>query len=395
MKKQIGKTNGCRVLGTFLLGISMAGLCATSVRAEESPESVIEQYVQLMDSQRWDEFADLHCSDENESLQSFFSNPANAEEHTGVLNVEGAALVDLVEIDLKDAQDMLYKDYDVDTSKVFVFGVDYDVFEDSKYYSSGVNYNYITCVKEDGNWKISEMLPIEDPQKLVDCGYEFGDDFSTAIDVMDARKKGYYLNYNGEVFGDISGDNTPVPYAALTKYSVPTSSTTVRYKNASGTIEKLKFHDYCLGVLAGELRSSLYDGPVRQAQAIAIKTFTWHYIIIPHGATEGYDLNSSQQSYKPDYVSENKKVTEDYNTVKNVWMESNGGAIFTAYYKLGTYGDQSKYKNGGEFKQAGARWLYDNNVATTYKSLLKYYYDSSSASTGGAIRFFDNDKNEI
>lgn len=395
MKKQIRKANGCRVLGTLLLGIAMANLCTTSVQAEEAPESVIEKYVQLMDSQNWNEFANLHCSDENESLQKFFNNSSNSEDHTGVLNVEGASLVDLVEIDLKDAQDMLYKDYDVDTSKVFVFGVDYDVFEDSKYYSSGINYNYITCVNEAGHWKISEMLPIEDPQKLIDCGYKFGDDFSKAIDVMDARKRGYYLNYNGEVFGDISGDNTPVPYSALTKYSIPTSNTTVRYKNESGNIENLKFHDYCLGVLAGELRGTSYDGPVRQAQAIAIKTFTWHYIIIPHGSTEGYDLNYAQQSYKPNNVSENKKVTEDYNAVKSVWMESNGGAIFIAYYKLGTYGSQSNYKNGGEFKQAGARWLYDNNVATTYKSLLKYYYDSSSASTGGAIRFFDDKKNEI
>ncbi|MEG2774106.1 MAG: hypothetical protein RR906_01725, partial [Acetivibrio sp.] len=100
-------------------------------------------------------------------------------------------------------------------------------------------------------------------------------------------------------------------------------------------------------------------------------------------------------AYAPTKVSENTKVTTDYNAVKSVWMESNGGAIFTAYYKAGTYADQTSYKNGGDFKQNGARWLYDNNKATTYKALLKYYYDSSTASTNGAIRFFDNNKNEL
>ena len=102
-----------------------------------------------------------------------------------------------------------------------------------------------------------------------------------------------------------------------------------------------------------------------------------------------------QQSYKPDKVSENTKVTEDYDAVKSVWMESYGGAIFAAYYKAGVNSDQSKYKNGGEFKQNGALWLYNNDVATTYKDLLKYYYDSSSASKDGAIRFFDDNKNEL
>lgn len=239
------------------------------------------------------------------------------------------------------------------------------------------------------------MLPIENPSRLLDCGYEFTENFSAAVYVMDARQNGYLVNYEGEVFACIDEESDISAYAVLNKRTVPTSSTNVRYKNSSGTIKSIKFHDYCLGVLAGELRDKKYDGAVRQAQAIAIKTFTWHYIIVPHGAAEGYDLNSAQQSYVPDKVSENSQVTTDYNKVKSVWMESNSGAIFTAYYKFGTYRDQAKYKNGGEFKQAGALWLKDNNKATTYKALLKYYYDSSSASTGGAIRFFDDKKNEL
>lgn len=52
------------------------------------------------------------------------------------------------------------------------------------------------------------------------------------------------------------------------------------------------------------------------------------HIIVPHGASEGYDVNSTQQAYAPTKVSENTKVTTDYNAVKSVWMESNGGAIF-------------------------------------------------------------------
>ena len=137
------------------------------------------------------------------------------------------------------------------------------------------------------------------------------------------------------------------------------------------------------------------DGVVRRAQVIATKTFTWHFVIVPKNPIEGYDVNYLQQSYRPDKISENPVVSTDYNAVMGIWMESYGGAIFEAHYYKGSYSNQSSNYHGGSFYQDGARWLKDNNVATTYKALLKYYYDSSSASTGGAIRFFDDYKNEI
>ena len=385
----------CKIFGFALLVISLMSLFTFTVHAEENPESVVEAYVQAMDEHDWYELSNLHCNDERVSLQHFFNDSTNAAEHVGVLNVENASLVELKEINLKDAADMLYKEYDASNTKVFVFGVDYDVYKDSKYFSSGINYNFITCVKEGSVWKISEMIPIAEPEKLITKGYEFTNNFSATVDVMRARNEGCFINYNGEVFAHIGEEDGISTYEVINQRTVPTSTTQVRLKKADGNIESIYFHDYCLGVLAGEVRGKTFDGQVRQAQAIAVKTFTWHYLIIPKNPTEGYDLNYLQQSYKPDKVSENTKVTEDYDAVKSVWMESYGGAIFAAYYKAGVNSDQSKYKNGGEFKQNGALWLYNNDVATTYKDLLKYYYDSSSASKDGAIRFFDDNKNEL
>ena len=374
-------------------------MCITTncVQAEENPESVVENYVYAMDTHSWDDFTELYCSEEQAEMQAFFDNPTNADNHIGVLNVESAELLDLVEIDLQDAQDMLYKEYSADETKVYVFGVDYDVHEDSKYFSTGVNYNFITCVKEDGTWKVSEMLPIAEPDKLIELGYEFSDGYDITINVMDARRNGYLMNYDGDVFATLNGEtalNSASTYAIINQRTIPTDDTVVRYRDSEGNVTNIPFHDYCLGVLAVEVRGTSFNGTVRQAQAIATKTFTWHYVIVPHGGVNGYDINNVQQAYRPDKVTENAKVTEDYNAVKNVWMESYEGYIFTAYYKAGVYAEQSSYKNGGDFKQNGARWLYDNGVATTYKALLKYYYDDSSVSDG-AIRFFDNNKNEL
>ena len=150
----------CKIFGFALLVISLMSLFTFTVHAEENPESVVEAYVQAMDEHDWYEFSNLHCNDERVSLQHFFNDSTNAAEHVGVLNVENASLVELKEINLKDAADMLYKEYDASNTKVFVFGVDYDVYKDSKYFSSGINYNFITCVKEGSVWKISEMIPI-------------------------------------------------------------------------------------------------------------------------------------------------------------------------------------------------------------------------------------------
>lgn len=54
------------------------------------------------------------------------------------------------------------------------------------------------------------------------------------------------------------------------------------------------------------------------------------------------------QSYKPEKISENKKVTSDYNAVKNIWMESYKGNIFAAGYGAGDY---NLVENGGRLMQ--------------------------------------------
>ena len=44
---------------------------------------------------------------------------------------------------------------------------------------------------------------------------------------------------------------------------------------------------------------------------MAIKTYTWHFLLVPKSDTMGYDITTKMQAYAPSYISENKKVTED------------------------------------------------------------------------------------
>jgi hypothetical protein len=356
-------------------------------------EDVVEKFVEMINKVEHSKISSLYQSEKSKELTTFFADEENRNNHIGVYNIISSELLEFTEVDYLDVQNMLYEEYG-EKPEVYVMGMDLRVFEDAKYFYNGINYFLISFIREDGVPRIFEMVSISDPIQLEKRGYCFSDNYSVAVKVMEARKSGKFINGYGRTFDSING-NSIFLNAVINQRTVPTDSTKVRYMNSSKKTVSIKFHDYCLGVLAGELRATKFDGTVRRAQAIAIKTFTWHYIIVPQNPTAGYDLTYASQSYVPDKISENTKVTEDYNAVKDVWMESNGGAIFAAYYKKGDYSDQSSLKNGGDFKQEGARWLKDNKIATTYKALLKYYYDNSSASTGGAIRFFDSQKNEL
>lgn len=359
-------------------------------------EDVAEEFVEMINKGEQSKISSLYQTEKSKEMDAFFADEENLNNHIGVYNIISSDLLEFTEVDYSDVLNMLYEDYEecIEKPDVYVIGMDLKVIEDAKYFYKGMNYFLISFVREDDAPKIYEMVSISEPQELINKGYCFSDNYSVAIRVMDARKSGKFINGYGRTFDSINGNRSFLD-AVKNKRTVPTDSTKVRYRNSNKKTVSINFHDYCLGVLAGELRATKFDGAVRKAQAIAIKTFTWHYIIVPQNPTAGYDLTYASQSYVPGKISENKKVTEDYNAVKDVWMESNGGAIFAAYYKKGEYADQSSLKNGGDFKQEGARWLKDNKIATTYKALLKYYYDNSSASTGGAIRFFDSKKNEL
>ena len=81
---------------------------------------------------------------------------------------------------------------------------------------------------------------------------------------MEARENGYLVNGKGKVFSDINEkeiDGSLVDeYAILNKRTVPTDDTTISYGTYKNGVyqnrKSIKFHDYCKGVSAGEVRGS-------------------------------------------------------------------------------------------------------------------------------------------
>ena len=373
---------------------------ASGVGNKESAQEIVNEYFSLIGND-WDKFAELYTNEQINSFKNFLENEKNIREYVGVLNVRKAKLIESVEIKYDDVKDMIDEDYTGKKIKIFAVGADYDVYEDTKYFSEGIIYNFLILEEQNGQWRVNTLMQIADPSLLKMKGYHFQSDYNITENIMEARENGYLVNGKGKVFSDINEkeiDGSLVDeYAILNKRTVPTDDTTISYGTYKNGVyqnrKSIKFHDYCKGVSAGEVRGKSFDGTARKAVDIAIKTYTWHYKIVPIDPTHSVDIKNTMQSYKPEKISENKKVTSDYNAVKNIWMESYKGNIFAAGYGAGDY--NSSGKNGGRLMQNGCRYLVDKKKYSFYQCLHYYYDYSIDGSTGGPLRFFDNNKIDL
>lgn len=373
---------------------------ASGVGNKESAQEIVNEYFSLIGND-WDKFAELYTNEQINSFKNFLENEKNIREYVGVLNVRKAKLIESIEIKYDDVKDMIDEDYTGKKIKIFAVGADYDVYEDTKYCSEGIIYNFLILEEQNGQWRVNTLMQIADPSLLKMKGYHFQSDYNITENIMEARENGYLVNGKGKVFSDINEkeiDGSLVDeYAILNKRTVPTDDTTISYGTYKNGVyqnrKSIKFHDYCKGVSAGEVRGKSFDGTARKAVDIAIKTYTWHYKIVPIDPTHSVDIKNTMQSYKPEKISENKKVTSDYNAVKNIWMESYKGNIFAAGYGAGDY--NSSGKNGGRLMQNGCRYLVDKKKYSFYQCLHYYYDYSIDGSTGGPLRFFDNNKIDL
>ena len=373
---------------------------ASGVGNKESAQEIVNEYFSLIGND-WDKFAELYTNEQINSFKNFLENEKNIREYVGVLNVRKAKLIESIEIKYDDVKDMIDEDYTGKKIKIFAVGEDYDVYEDTKYFSEGIIYNFLILEEQNGQWRVNTLMQIADPSLLKMKGYHFQSDYNITENIMEARENGYLVNGKGKVFSDINEkeiDGSLVDeYAILNKRTVPTDDTTISYGTYKNGVyqnrKSIKFHDYCKGVSAGEVRGKSFDGTARKAVDIAIKTYTWHYKIVPIDPTHSVDIKNTMQSYKPEKISENKKVTSDYNAVKNIWMESYKGNIFAAGYGAGDY--NSSGKNGGRLMQNGCRYLVDKKKYSFYQCLHYYYDYSIDGSTGGPLRFFDNNKIDL
>lgn len=378
---------------------NILGESVLTAYAASNPLDTIRQYIDNM-GHDWNKLAELYVSEKVESYINFFNNEDCINGNIGILNVNNAEFVECVTVVYDDVKKYLNDVYGEKEFITYVVGIDYSVNEDSIFFSNGISYNVISVVLENDIWKIGENVQIAEPEKLLEKGYVFSDEYDNTVKMMKAREVGILVNGDGEVF-DTIGDQVEIKnkststncidtlnsystfsesksdHATNSVFGIPNSTTCVRlgyydYRSGSMVFKKyidaegdyvdypcfIPYHYYCLATTAGECREVAFDGEARKAIAMAIKTFTWYHIINPRDPDRGvhlrkyltYDNNGnedvqSDQCYAPNTVSQNTQVTVDYNEVKDIWMEDSNKRIFEACHQLVP---KAKYDSDGD-----------------------------------------------
>lgn len=181
-------------------------LCFESMMlsCEEPPAFAVKEYVETI-GEDWNLLSTMvvqnKVPDHERYAREYQTN------HDGIMNVKSAKVIDIVEVRYEDIiESFSYYDY-VEGDKFYAVGFDADVYEDSKYFCSGIQYFIAAVRQENGQWKISEMRQIYEPKFLLEKGYDLNEQYyRIAIYMFEMRKRGYFFNGRFELYEDIHGN---------------------------------------------------------------------------------------------------------------------------------------------------------------------------------------------
>lgn len=395
------------ILGLISCSVMVSAAEIQSDNAAESPQEVVAEYVDAVNCKDWDKFTELQVEKEREGYKNFFSNPENINNNRGILNIKSIKTIESKEVGYEHVKDELELEQEYNNLKVFVLGMDLEVVSDTRYYCNGINYNYIVMQNQNNQWKILKTVAVYNPQKLLDMDYNFSESLNETVAIMDKREEGIFLNSDGVEFAKFDGGqlssvnksefntfesfnakSAVVGVSAATWY--PSEGQPVIVGNRDGQILAIPaWRNYILGCMAGEVRGSQFNGKPRRAIALAIKTFTWNFLIHPRSISKGIDIWITDQNYAPEYIDSN--IIYDYEWVKNNWMVNSNGDVFEASYGRGDRDDSFHGKSpaalyhGGLATQYGCEYLVRVQNYSFF-DCMRYFYDYSPKS-GGPIIF--------
>jgi hypothetical protein len=147
------------------------------VEAAESPINVIDNYINNLNNNQWEEAASWWDKKSRQELLAFIAKRENQKYKCGILNIKEANLVRWKELPYDYGKHFLSSRYmeKFNNPRVFYVGVNYKVHTQNKYFIDGVNYFFIAMVREDEMWKIA-LAPHVPVQTIIYDGYGFGTD---------------------------------------------------------------------------------------------------------------------------------------------------------------------------------------------------------------------------
>ena len=330
------------------MGISMG----ISTYAMENPctesEQLVEEFWNSINLESLDVWSSYFTPRLKDHYQNLVQNKTNQENHIGILNVKNVEITEITKIDdsyaprYPELEELMQSPDNYDCYRVVS---EMTTYQDSDYFSTGVDYSLVLAVKDNGEWGIGGVANC--PEYLKN----------------DSHMHRAVLGY-----GFVSYVNEPA---------------TIDVMDERGVIHRnVDFTDFIVNVTCNEIGNMGYDVEAIKANAMAVKMCGWWAVAGEFLKADGCDIKYGSVAYKSSLATTTANTRIVENAVNEIdgyeALGSNGKLFFMNYY-AGQY--DSAGKNSGYLRQNGSSYLADQGY--DWKEILHYYYDNSSTNNPG------------
>ena len=292
-------------------------------------ETIINEYIHSIKSNKWDEYVKLfnYDSEVEEDLLSFLKDSSNQSKKEGIHGIQN---IKLVSIELTSDPEFTSKgDY------VYDVLLDMKVHKASEFYVNGVSLHVFVFNKT------NEGLELET-----------------------VYFKGEQSKNSEE---DIIINNIPIEPAPK---ALPSSIKL--YDTSKNQLKTLNFRTYIKDVMPNEIYVS-WPAESLKANILAAKTYAWYNIEYPRLPATAYNahVTDNPDNYQKYVEGSNKSITNNLVDQLSDFTMLRGQGPFDAQYRGGTPGNAGT-RGGNVLSQYGTEVL--ANQGYTYYDILYYYY---------------------
>jgi len=324
--------------------------------------SLINTYVECLDTGNIDNIRELLCEEEQEEFTSFISNEDNFKNKIGYYNYKSAELVAVTEsTQILSSLDYNIMDYaNIERLSAWECIIDVETYEDTKFLHQGNNKFIIVLGNKDDGIPVIIGVVRDKIWSEANCCEE---------DSVGVEPLSY---------------DAPVSAPSLGVWTMPSTITVQSY----GVVD---FKHYCNVVTMNEFGTDSYNENARKAVALAVKNVGWNRTLVQKYSGYGYDVKptTADQVYNPSKTP-TTKVINAVNAIWNYVMLSSDYKLFCAFFVSSSSTNSYAKYHGGILSQTEANYLGTNGY--TWQNILHYFYDYgtyNSEMTSGVIKIVD------
>ena len=302
-------------------------------------ETLIKQYIELIESKNWDEYVSLFNYDDEtkNDLLEFLQNHQNSKE-----GIHGIESIKLVSLNLLDEDQ-----FNIDNKFAYEVLLNTKVSKESEFYMNGITKHTFVFTNTGDNLKIETIY------------------FQGLANNLFPKP---YINNSGS---DIN--------ATSALKSLP--NTIKLYDTSKSQLKTLSFSTYLKDVMPNEIYVS-WPTEALKANILAAKTYAWYNILYPRKPATDYNahVTDNYQNYQHYKEGSNHATTNQLVDDLSKTAMIRGDGPFDAQYRAGTSGNKGT-QSGNVLSQNGTVVL--AKEGKTYIQILKYYYTNISVTLYG------------